>query len=379
VATLTQWTLPLNAPNPYPFYLQFISEEQRSKLFYTKYIVGVIGELDVSAAIDNVREWVVPPQIYAPASWADLRGIVYGPRKRVWFTMELSHRLVEFDPATGLFTAYGGPNYPVHYPRHLMFERSGAVWYTGAGTNGALIGRLNRTRTAATYWDLPIDLLTPEGLWVQSDGKVVWLTPINTNAWMTGAFLARLEVATGQLTYWTYPPPGLLPENAGVAGWPRQKPTDIWFSYDESGAGSRVFRLNLPTGALYEYAPPAGASSPRRFALDQNGNAWISDLRGRVSRITRTANCGTTKLVAHTVTVQPTQKPVSSKQGKARPAVHSVTPTKQTVTPVKSRCQADFPLPYPLWSYGIQASTNAAGQTSVYFTGSGIVIGRLEP
>ncbi len=154
----------------------------------------------------------------------------------------------------------------------------------------------------------------------------------------------------------------------------------MWFSYDGSGAGSRVFRLHLPKGPLYEYAPPTGGSSPRRFAFDQRGNAWISDWQGRVTRIERTANCGTTKLVRNKVTVQPTDMPVTSEEARAQPAVHSVTPTKQVVTPAKSRCQADFPLPYPLMSHGIQTATNAAGQTSVYFSqGSGIVIGRLEP
>jgi len=33
-----------------------------------------------------------------------------------------------------------------------MFDATGKLWYTGAGTNGALIGRLSPNRQTALYW-----------------------------------------------------------------------------------------------------------------------------------------------------------------------------------------------------------------------------------
>jgi hypothetical protein len=67
MATLTQWTLPLNPPNPNPFYLQYLTSLRNDKLYYTKYILDIIGELNPAKAIDNVREWVIPPALFGGA------------------------------------------------------------------------------------------------------------------------------------------------------------------------------------------------------------------------------------------------------------------------------------------------------------------------
>lgn len=380
MANLTQWTLPLNPPNLYPFYLQYISEEQRSKLYYTKYILDVIGELDVAATVDNVREWVLPPQIYAPHAKGNPIGITYGPSGQVWFALEDAHRLAVLDPATGTFTSYGGSFHPIPYPRHLMFERGGALWYTGSGgTSPVLIGRLNRGRTSATYWELPSAFIEPFGLWVQPNGKVVWFSPINSNIGVPGAFLGRLEVGTNQLTYWSYPPPGARPICAGTRGFPLHQPADIWFTQDDGGPSSRVFRFELSSGNFYEYAPPTGMASPRRIAFDSTGSAWVSDRQGKITNIAATANCGTANFVATTVTLNPIQRKVNKKQASATPAVHTAAPTQHAVSPVKSACQTDFPMPYPLTAGEIQVSSVPGGQTSVYVTASGIDIARLQP
>lgn len=381
--TVSQWTLPLNPPNSSPFYLRDISEERRHKLYYTKYIVNVIGELDVAATVDNVREWVLPPQIYAPRTNADPIGITYGPGDQdlVWFALQSAQRLAVLDPATGLFISYGGKGFPFGYPGRLMFDRSGALWYTAqTGTSGGLLGRLSPRRTVATYWDLPIALLWPEGLWVQSNGEVVWFSPTNPNRGMTGGFLGRLEVATNQLTYWSFPPPGRAPAGAGTGGFPADEPADIWFTYDAWGTSSRVFRFELSTGDFYEYASPSVIASPRRLAFDPDGNAWVSDLQGRITAIARTANCGTTRFVATTVTVKPIRRRVNKKQAPAQPAVHTAAPTHQAVPRVRSACQTDFPLPHPLTSDAIQMSAVPGERPNVYFaTPSGNVIGRLQP
>lgn len=378
MATLTQWTLPLNPLSPYPFYLQYLTQVRKDRLYYTKYILDIVGELTVSKNVDNVREWTIPPALFAGASLGIACGITYGPKDRVWFALETAHRLVELDPKTGLFIAYGDVQYPIRYPRHLMFDRTGSLWYTGSGTNGALIGRLSPNRQTALYWDLPVELLTPEGLWVDSTGEEIWFTPINPNAYLTGAMLARLVPGTNDLTYWTYAPPGLRPVNAGVAGDMPTKPRNIWFTYEAWGSASRVFRLHLPSGTFFEYAP--SFSAPRKVAVDDGRNAWISDWSGKVSRVARDADCGKIRLVAHQLNVTPVELKVKGRESRARPAVHSVTPTQQLVNPVKVNCYADFPLPYPLMSHGLQVDVAQPNRPNVYFTqGSGIVIGRLTP
>jgi len=250
MATLEEWTLPLNPPNPNALYLQYLTPEQNGRLFYTKYILDIIGELNIRREGDNVREWVVPSSLHNSAcSQGDPIGIVYGPENQVWFAMESGHCLVEFDPDKDLFKAYGGNSstrFPIRWPRHLMSDKHGNVWYTGAGSQGALIGMLNADRRSVVYWDLERIFITPEGIWVDSDGKGVWFTPINHNYGLTGAYLAHLDTSENMLTYWMWPSPGRNPRNPGVVGEPATQPENIWFTYSGfGGPSSRVYRLNI--------------------------------------------------------------------------------------------------------------------------------------
>lgn len=382
MATLTQWTLPLNPPNPYPFYLQYLTQEQDGKLYYTKYILDIIGELNLrTKRLPNfVREWAIPPALFGGNPGGDANGIIIRRVKprlavTVWFALESAHRLVQLNPTTGLFTAFGGNQFPIRYPRHLMVQGPN-LWYTGSGTQGALVGVLRPNRRAA-YWDLPIELLTPEGLWVEADGAGVWFTPINSNMFYTGAFLARLEPSTNRLTYWSYPPPGKRPVNAGVVGEPPTNPVNIWFTYYNPGPSSRVFRLHRPSGTFFEYPPTF--SAPRKIVLDGAGNAWISDWSGKISTIAKDADCGTINFASRTMTVKPVEMDVQTWQARAAPTISPVTMTQGPVTPVRSGCYVDFPLPHPLMSHGIQLNVYS-GQPNLYFSqGSGIIIGRLTP
>lgn len=377
---LVQWTLPLNPPNPYPFYLQFITSALNDVLYYGKYIVDVVGELNVRARRGNVREWVIPRSLYGGAASGNITGIVRGPDDRIWFALQSANRIVRFDPATGLFTAFGSPH-PLAFrsPRHLMFQGDGSLWYTGAGTQGALVGKLDATRTKTTFWDLPIDLLAPEGLWVEAEGSAVWLTPINPNIYLTGAFLARLDPAAGKLTLWKRVPP-VRPVCAGVIGDAPTSPENIWFTYDDSGAASRVYRLNLRSGTFYEYARKFPFASPRRLALDAGGNAWISDWSGRVCTIKRNADCGTIAFNETTVRVRPVDADCQSGSARARPTVSNVPPRSQTINGKGDKCFVQYPLPAPLMSHAIEVSALPNRQSAVYFSqGSGIVVGRLDP
>jgi hypothetical protein len=81
MAILNTWKLPLNPPNPNPFYLQFLTPELKGRLYYTKYIIDVIGELSVSSEAHNVREWTIPGSLFAPVpsgQGGNPMGITYG-------------------------------------------------------------------------------------------------------------------------------------------------------------------------------------------------------------------------------------------------------------------------------------------------------------
>ena len=376
MAQLRTWELPLNPPNPYALYLQYLTNEFDGKLHYTKYIVNVIGELDLNKTTRNVREWEIPPQIlgtgYLPGNPA---GITHDQLGHVWFALESSHRLVELDPATGTFVAYGGPQLPVRYPRHLMFDGTGALWYTGAGSQGALIGRLDPNRKSATIWDLPIEFLTPEGIWTEPAGETVWFTPVNPNVYMTGAFLGRLSGSN--LDYWSVPKGGARPMNAGVVGEPANGPQNVWFTYAIGGSQSRTYRLHRPSATFYEYEPVS--ASPRKITLDADRNAWISDWSGKVSMIRAEADCGTADFDSGQFQVQPRRMRVRAESRRVKPRGSSVAPVTSQVPPTKDKCYRNLPLPYPLASNGIQV-TDVAGRPTVYFSqGSGRTIGELIP
>lgn len=375
MATLTEWPLPLNPPFRNSAYLRYLTPVQKGRLYYTKYIVDYIGELRVDIDHDNLREWKIPPGLSAGSSGIAF-GIVYSPdRKRVWFALEQGGRLVEFNPATGVFTAYGGPRfsnpfrrqippYPFPYPRHLMFDRTGALWYTAGDPKAPLIGRLSPNRDRATYWPLPSEQATPEGIWVEETGREVWFTPIHSSS-PTGAFLARLDAQSGLLTWWSYPK-GMVPANAGVAAEPSINPENVWFSYDAGGPASRVFRLHLPTGEMFHYPPVFGR--PGKIAIDQDGNAWISDRGGRVSRIAKNAKCGLSPLPTQSRIIRSKTQSVRAVSEEAIPVVSSSRPVSRPVNPQVDGCYLHFPHPVLVGPQPLGiAVAQGAGGPEIYF------------
>lgn len=378
MATLTEWTLPLNPPNFQPLYLQYLTQPRAGTLYYTKYIIDYIGELHVERPVQNIREWKIPAPLFAGPSGSP-SGITHGPGRRIWFALEQGHRLVEFDPKSGDFTSYGGALYPFPYPRHLMFDSRRALWCTGKGAQGGLVARLSPNRTSARYWELPVDLLSPEGLWVEASGEAVWFTSINTNLNLTGAFLARLDPALSQLRYWTYNP-GRRPVNAGVIGEPPVKPDNVWFTYDAWGPSSRVYRLHVPNGTFFEYA--SKFSAPRKLALDASGAAWISDWTGQIRRLARDADCGIIDFNASHISVSSGETELQPRHATARPRIMNSSPLTRTVNPVDEGCYLNFAIP----SLGARPNGIAldggpgAALPDVYFSESGLnTIGRLQP
>ena len=77
MATVTRWPLPPEFSN----YLQFLTPERRGKIYYTKYIVNKIGELDIGR--NMVREWQVPANFLDNNGWGNPTGITYGPDRLI--------------------------------------------------------------------------------------------------------------------------------------------------------------------------------------------------------------------------------------------------------------------------------------------------------
>lgn len=261
-----------------------------------------------------------------------------------------------------------------------MPDDSGAIWDTGMGKNGALIGRLNpqpkRGVRTATYWDLPIEFLTREGIWVESTGKAVWFTPINANVGLTGPFLGRLEPVSGMLTSWSFP--GRRPLNAGVVGDRKANPRNIWFTYDQWGPSSRVFRYQVSKKIFFEYPPQFAA--PRKIVVDDTQSTWFSDWTGKIGRIQSGADCGKIELTERSITWPAVEMDVNSRKKRVEPELSTSAPVDQTVNAVVDGCFVNFPTPNAgAVPNGIAITLAGAGQPNLYLTEAHNTIARLLP
>lgn len=392
MANLTKWTLSPALADSYHCYLQYITEPRKDKLYYTKYIVDIVGELDISN--DSVREWAIPPALCPPPTYnpnsnslmyaGSATHITYAPNDNVWVALEEGCRLIELNPNTGLLTAYFGdywPSYPFPFwnPRHLMFDGAGQLWYTGLGQTGGLIGRLSKNKKSATYWEM-VGQLNLGGLWVHPSGDEVWFTPNNG-----GALLGYLDVLGNKVTYWSSSAPHLaIGRNTGVVGdtVANQKLTNIWFARSAWGSSSRVFRFhlpNLPSQTFFEYAPTVwgGPLEPHELIVDNDRNAWISDWFGKVSMVARNANCGVIPLQRSNPTnVKRVTMGVNIREHIALATPHPAPPTVQPVNREHTNCYLYFPV--YLLAQGIKV--DSAWPVNVYFAeGSGDIICRLTP
>ena len=380
MATLTEWTLPLNRNNPYPFYLQYLTPERNGLVYYTKYSVEVVGQLDVTKTRDNVVEWEIPPRLFEKSvGGGGAAGIVYGPRDDIWFTLEIADQLVHLNPSTGIFTGfYGSPGpFPMPMPRDLAFDESGRIWHTGADPSGAVIGCFDPSQQRSTYWLLPSDFLTPASLWVEASGKNIWFTLVNPNQSGRGPLLARLQPSTGHVEYWG-PTVPVRPVVHGVVGDPAAKPKSIWFTYDRGSRASRVYRLHIPSGTFYEYAPDV-AGSPWGITVDRSGTAWIADSTNRIRSIKRDADCGTTVLESSTIRVKPVDMECRSHEYIAEATISTAAVVQTKLTAAQDNCYAKVTLPNPQANVSYVTVAAGPGKRRVYFTENGInTIGRLH-
>src|SRR5437016_14421203 len=110
MASYQRWALPLNPPNPYGTYLHSLApiRPNDQQIYYTKYIIGVIGELTPSEAA--VREWTYPSQLFTSSmtSGANLTQLERDPKSDdLWCVAQDPHgALVKFNAAKGQFTRY---------------------------------------------------------------------------------------------------------------------------------------------------------------------------------------------------------------------------------------------------------------------------------
>lgn len=395
MATLNEWTLPLNQTSPYPFYLQYLTPPVKERLFYTKYIIDIIGELDLKRAA--TREWAIPRGLWQPTYpgqyGANPDGITLDAGGMIWSALQDAHRLLRLDPRSGSLIAYGAThgnpssrnynNYPIPYPTKVTFDKNDNAWYIGDGVvgwvpQGPLIGKLNADRKSADYWVLPqMGLITPSDLWVLPGAEQVWFTLYNTSYLKTAPFLGCLYPLQSKVTYWYNSYPSVI-WGIGTRGIVGDSPTDlqrIWFTFNDSTANSGTYRLDVGTGSFFLFK---SSSDLHRIALDFKGHPWISDWNGKISVLKSPSQGVKMEFPSKTVELAPKNMQVKAVELTVEPESGTATRTTQNVAPVQNNEYVDF-LTFPVSPNGIAVSDYPARVTVYFSQGSGIIIGQLLP
>ena len=385
MSTMTLWTLPTNPPTPPENPLLDLTPELNGRLYYTKTIVDIVGELTVTRSRKNVREWTIPPALIGPWPGSYFIGrLTFGPGGLPWFSLPTPERLVEFNPNRGGFTAYEGKTGKLQHPRNLMFDQRGNLLFTGwyiqqpgqPGHDYYLIGRLDRSRERVDLWPLPLDI-EPNDIWVDADGAVVWIA-FARHVLKPGPFLGALVSSTSRLVYW-WSPPGTRPVGLGIAGDRPKNPENIWITYDPGIQGkAAAFRFHVKSDTVYVYSMTAN-DRPSGIATDVRGNAWIGHQSQRVSSIERSADCGWIAREKKTVCLRPRRVAVRVIRAGAKPRLLQAASAEYPVTRASRPCITDFALPI-MWSPRIQVSGGQQYKPKIYFTHNGSNrIGQLTP
>jgi len=272
----------------------------------------------------------------------------------------------------------------------MMFDRNENAWYIGHGvvgshSKGPLIGRLNADRKSADIWELRElpGALALGDLWVRKDGEEIWFT-LNCDQYLpTMPFLGRLQPSKNRVAFWTCHPPPPVPlfkGAVGIVGDSPIPPENIWFTFYDATNKTGIYRLELSTGIFSHYSSGSMHVNPRRIALADNGDAWISDWSEKISRVRQEIHCDQTTFSSKTMTIRPRNMSVNEKKVQVKPKVDTAVPVQHSVKPVESRCITDFPMPYGTNPPNGIAVNSAPNDPTVYFSqGSGITISQLIP
>ena len=291
MASYREWILPLNPPNPYGLYLFSLAPvlPGETKIYYTKYILGIIGELDLSLSEGNVREWTCPPQLYTSTYTSGLlEHAERGPDpSAIWCNLRYPGALVQFRPASGLFIRYSPRGRgPVFSPDDLKFDGTGKLWFCGStgsyNTIKAGISCFNPATKEVTTWEIPNDvMLNIVSIFPNRAGRKVWVSSIDANAGSTRHWIGCLDVGTGTLACFSPSPYVSPPRSRNIVLRENGSKELVWFTAAKNGAANAVvpgiYALAPGEGIFYKYEIDTG-SWPRYIALDAEGLAYVTDI-----------------------------------------------------------------------------------------------------
>lgn len=223
-------------------------------------IAVVLGVPAVAGAQVEIREYPLPPKLYAHDVWADP-----APDGPVYISFQRSGFLGILDPKTGKVdtVALGQDS----APHGVIQDRAGDLWLTDGGQNA--IVRVNGRSREVTKWHLPA-----------ARGYVNLNTAIFDGAgvhWFTGqnGIVGRLDPRSGEMKVFD------APKGRGPYGIHATPEGVVYFT---SLAGSYIARVD-PADAITVIEPPTAGQGARRVWSDSKGVLWVAEWNsGQLSR-----------------------------------------------------------------------------------------------
>lgn len=202
---------------------------------------------------------------------------LYSAKDGIYFSQTSANLISFFSFATQKIESYAIPT-PASFPLGVFVDSEGLVWFTELV--GQKLGRFDPKTKSFTEYPVPVSLVTPAVIRVETENRYIWFTSFVGNA------MGRFDKRTGQFA--TYPNPlvgGLVAEDT------LDKDGNIWFS---SATQNVVSKLNPKTGGIEQIVMPgttvvAPVSVPLYFVIAMNygpGDAvWFTEETvGRVGR-----------------------------------------------------------------------------------------------
>lgn len=208
----------------------------------------------------EIREYPLPPRLYAHDVWADP-----APDGPVYISFQRSGHLGILDPRTGKVdtVALGQDS----APHGVIQDRAGDLWLTDGGQNA--IVRVGRQTREVTKWHLP-----PQRGYVNLNTAIFDGAGVH---WFTGqnGIVGRLDPRSGEMKVID------VPKGRGPYGIHATPEGVVYFT---SLAGSYIARID-PADTVTVIEPPTREQGARRVWSDSKGVLWVAEWNsGQLSR-----------------------------------------------------------------------------------------------
>jgi sugar lactone lactonase YvrE len=402
MSSYQEWQLPLNPPNPYSTYLHSLApiRPKDRRIYYTKYILGVIGELGVTSAVDNVREWTFPSQLYTSTMTGGMANLIRLERQpgsdyEFWCLLQDYHgALIHFDIRNGLFTRFTTrvPGSPLIVPQDLKIDEQGNIWSIGTsgkpGTFVSAICRFDPKANLLASWPVPDKVMRNlVSICPDATGSKVWVSSVDPNLNAAPAWIGCLDVAASTFIYYTPPNPQQYPPRS--IDIVLMEKDSVWFTAAKSAwtplprnnVVPGIYRLDLQSNTFSRFVTDPVAGWPRYIALDAKGSAWVSDIySGAIVNCEPARACGTTKFTVGNLRLKRSETQLVANEFPVEPVVSTSKPRKDSVAVKQYKCAMEYKASAMYCPDQIQLQLASKGAGRLYFVCFGAnKIGMLQP